>query len=53
MDLTTKKLRDMMVSNGERNLIELLRDIKYGKVVVYLKDGQPVRADESIKTIQL
>ena len=42
-----------MVSDRERNLLELLRAIKYGKVVVYLKDGQPVRAEEAIKSIQL
>ena len=50
-DLTTKD-KCVILSKQECNLIDLLRKIKYGRVVVYLRDGQPVRAEESIKTIQ-
>ena len=52
-DLTTKELKSIMVSDKERSLIKLLRDTKYGRVVVYLESGQPVRVEEVTKSIKL
>ena len=51
--LTEKFLSDMVVSEKERNLIELLRDIRYGQVVVYLEESQPVRIEQIKKSIKL
>lgn len=49
-----KKLTcDIMVTERERRLIELLRETGYGQVVIYLENGQPVRIELVRKSIKL
>ena len=43
----------VIVSKKEYALLELLRDIGYGRVVVILEDKQPVRIEEGIKSRKL
>lgn len=51
--LTGRVLSDLMVSNRERKLIELLRDTKFGQVVIYLEEGEPVRIEKVKESIKL
>ncbi len=37
----------------EIKLIEYCRDVKYGQVVIFLENGQPVRIEEVKKSIKL
>jgi len=41
------------LSDKELRLIEELRKIKYGELVVFLQDGQPIRIEKAIKSIKL
>ncbi len=51
--MTNQKLENMLVSNRERKLIELLRDNKYGVVEIHLEEGQPVRVEKIKESIKL
>ena len=53
MGLTKGILSDMLVSDRERKLIELLRDTKYGKIEIHLEEGQPVRVEKIKESIKL
>jgi len=42
----------MVLTDKEKKLIEVLRKTKYGKVVIFLEGGQPIRIEvirESVK----
>ena len=43
----------MDISEKEKKLIEQLRKIKYGEVVVFLQDGQPIRIEKVKESIKL
>lgn len=51
-DLTTNKT-SVIISDKERKLLELLHEIKYGHVFIYLEKGQPERVIEVRKNIKL
>ena len=43
----------MNISEKEKKLIELLRKIPYGKVVIFLEGGQPIRIEEVRESVKL
>ena len=43
----------MELTEKEKKLIELIRKIKYGKVVVILEGGQPTRIEEVRESVKL
>ena len=45
--------RPMPVTEKEQKLIELLREIRFGDLHLYVADGQPVRVEEVRKSIKL
>lgn len=45
--------QSLPLSDKEKKLIELLREIRFGEVRVFLTDGQPVRIEEVRKSIKL
>ena len=42
-----------LLTEKEKKLIELLREIRYGEIHLYMADGQPVRIEEVKKSIKL
>lgn len=36
----------------EEKLLQLIRDLKFGEIHIYIADGQPVRAEEIKKSIK-
>ncbi len=51
-DLTTKET-PVILSKHEENLLKELHKIRYGQIIIHLKDGQPVRIEEVRKSIEL
>ena len=51
-NLTTKESCDI-VSKQECALLKVLREIRYGQVVVYMDAGQPVRIEKIKESIKL
>jgi organic radical activating enzyme len=47
------KRMDFQISEHEKNLIELIRDLDYGEVHVVIKGGEPIQADKLKKTVRL
>ena len=45
--------RPMPVTEKEQKLIELLRELRFGELHLYIADGQPVRLEEIKKSIKL
>jgi len=45
--------KELVLTDRERKLIELLRITGYGQLVIYLEQGQPVRVEELKKSIKL
>lgn len=43
----------MVLSEHERKVIEVLRQIEYGEVKVIVQDGVPVRMDEIRKSVKI
>ncbi|RPI49402.1 MAG: DUF2292 domain-containing protein [Deltaproteobacteria bacterium] len=41
------------LSDKEKKLIEFLRKIPFGKLTVFMQNGQPVRIEEAIKSLVL
>ena len=53
-NLTNEKKCGMLVlTEKENHLIEILRVIPYGQVVVYLEQGNPVRIEQIRESIKL
>lgn len=42
-----------LLTEKEKRLIEILREIKYGEIVILVQDRQPVRIEEVKKSIKL
>ena len=40
-------------SEKEEKLLQLIRELKFGEIHIYVADGQPVRIEEIIKSIKL
>lgn len=37
----------------EKNLLNLIRELKFGEVHIFVADGQPVRVEEIRKSVKL
>lgn len=44
---------DVVLTNAEKKLIEVIRSLDYGEVRVMIKDNKPIRVEEIRKSIQL
>lgn len=51
-NLTSKESSDI-ISIKEQNLLEKLHKIGFGRVTLYIEDGQPIRIEEGIKSTKL
>ncbi len=51
IDMSDKKA--MLITEKEKRLIEELRKIKYGEVVIVQREGQPVEIDQIKEKIRL
>lgn len=40
------------ITDKEAKLLQLIKEIQYGEVHIYIVDGQPVRAEEIKKSIK-
>ena len=49
----TKKPAEARCSGAEKQLIHMIRELKYGEIRVIVQDGRPVRAEEIKKSIVL
>jgi hypothetical protein len=43
----------LMLNEPEQHLIQMIRDIKYGEIHIFISNGQPVRAEEIKKSVKL
>ena len=50
---TLEQSAPFSLTEKEKKLIELLRQIPFGEVHVHMADGQPVRVEEIKKSIKL
>ena len=48
-----KKDKELVLTDKEGRQIELQREIGYGKIIVHLEAGQPVRVTDIKKNIKL
>ncbi len=48
-----KNLVSHQISNQEWQVIELIRRLGYGELVISVKEGKPIRAEEVRKSIQI
>ena len=53
METQTQEKKELVPSEKEKALLNLLRGIGYGEVRVIVQAGVPVRAEEIRKSIQL
>ena len=51
--LDKKLTYDIMVTEREQRLIELLRETGYGQVVIFLEQGEPIRIELIKKSVKL
>lgn len=45
--------KNMVLTNAEKRLIEVIRSLDYGEVRVMIKDNRPIRVEEIRRSIQL
>jgi len=41
------------LTDKEQKLIELLRQTRYGQIVIYLEEGQPIRIERIRESVKL
>ena len=46
------KLESDQISEKEMKLLELIRDLGFGQLMIFVADGQPVRVEEIRKCIK-
>ena len=51
--MAQEKEAPLSLTERERKLILLLREIKFGEINLFVSDGQPVRVEEVRKSIKL
>ena len=44
--------KDTKPSEKEEKLLNMIRELGFGQIVIYVADGQPVRAEEIRKSIK-
>ena len=49
----TEKRAEIRYNAAEKQLIHMIRDLKYGEIRVIVQDGKPVRAEEIKKSVVL
>ncbi len=47
-----EKSNEPKLSEKEEKLLKLIRELGFGQIVVYVADGQPVRAEEIRKSVK-
>jgi len=52
-DLTSPPQESILVSGQEKSLLQKLREIEFGEVVIFMRDGKPYRIEEIKKSIML
>jgi len=50
--LTNDNIR-VIIRERENTLLEELRKIGYGRVTIFIENGQPVRIEEALKSVKL
>ena len=40
-------------SNAEQQLIEMIRELRYGEIRIIIQDGKPIRAEDIRKSVVL
>ena len=53
MEEKDEKLPDIKPTEKEKKQLILQRKIGYGRVTIFLENGQPVRVEEGIKSTKL
>lgn len=48
-----EKKEILVPTEKERHLIEMMRELGFGEVRIFVADGQPVRAEEIKKSVKL
>jgi hypothetical protein len=48
-----EKKENLVPTEKERHLIEMIRELGFGEVRIFVADGQPVRAEEIKKSVKL
>jgi hypothetical protein len=48
-----EKKENLVPTKKERHLIEMMRELGFGEVRIFVADGQPVRAEEIKKSVKL
>lgn len=48
-----EKKENLVPTEKERHLIEMMRELGFGEVRIFVADGQPVRAEEIKKSVKL
>lgn len=43
----------IVLSEQEKRLIRMIRELKYGELRIFISEGKPVRAEEIKKSIKL
>ena len=43
----------MTISEKEEKLISLIRELKFGQMIIYVTDGQPTRIEEIRKSVKI
>ena len=43
---------DVEIKEKEEKLLQLIRDLKFGEIHIYVADGQPVRAEEIKRSVK-
>jgi len=41
------------LTEKEANLLDLIKRVQYGKIVIYCEQGQPMRVEEGVKSSKL
>ena len=45
--------KPIVVTNAEKQLIELIRSLEFGEIRIMIKDSKPIRVEEIRRSIQL
>lgn len=53
MSETDQKVLSAPLSESEQKLIRIIRELGYGEILIKVKDGKPIRAEEICKSIPL
>ncbi|KKM87914.1 hypothetical protein LCGC14_1264150 [marine sediment metagenome] len=43
----------LTVSDKERNLLDQIRKVPYGEVIIFMRDGQPERIEKAVESVKL